>query len=288
MRPSRSWLPLVAALIACGCALTAKRPPTPAADLTTADVAALPKPPGERFFLVLYGCHDIFHRPSRSHTWGTLVRVPCSEVGKCGPATPGCVDPALTEYTISWLPVTGKIEVSSRNVEPGRNYGLHETMQFAADADASVAIWGPYEVWHGTAHRFVIQKQFLDSGVVGYQANDNRGEAARLGNGCDCIHAITDMDPEYPRWRYPLAFWGKPATANLVRRIMRSPAIIDPPTTHDWLLPRLGLTPDQYTQREYVGRVQGYPGGPGVPSFASPLPAIPCPPPAVPAAPANP
>ena len=40
-------------------------------------------------------------------------------------------------------------------------------------------------------------------------ASDSRGEAARTGDGCDCIHAVTDMDPAYPRAGYPLLLYGQ-------------------------------------------------------------------------------
>ena len=145
-------------------------------------------------------------------------------------------------------------------------------------------MWGPYEVWHGFASRFRTQKAFLDSGAVGYQCVDTVGEAARLGNGCDCIHAITDMDPAYPRGRYPLAVYGQPATAHVVRRMMHSPIFIDPPRTHDWLIPRLGLTAYPIERREYRGTV--VPHVPGSPADLDSAPRLPLPtPPVVPPGP---
>lgn len=258
---SRALLLVLCGVLACGCSLTAKKVPTPAAQLTGDDLARLPREPDDRYFIIFFGANDLPHRPEHCHTWATLVRVKANDVGRCGVRMPGCVDPTLDVWTISWLPVTGDINVRSRVVEPGRNYELHETMKFACDANAPVAYWGPYEVWHGFAHRFRIQKEFLDTGVVGYQANDVVGEAARLGNGCDCIHAVTDMDPVYPRWRYPLVWFGKPATTNLVRRFMHSPIWIGAPETHEWLLPRLGLDAYQLQKRQYTGRVEPYKPG---------------------------
>ena len=93
--------------------------------------------------------------------------------------------------------------------------------------------------------RFLIQREFLEtSGLVGYQCIDTVGEAGREGNGCDCIHAITDLDPRYDRARYPLIFYGQPASRRLVHEAARRQAFIDPWTTHDWLIPAVGL--DQY------------------------------------------
>ena len=107
-----------------------------------------------------------------------------------------------------------------------------------------VVMWGPYEIWHGAYHRFLTQKEFMDSGAIGYQCVDSIGEAARTGRGCDCIHAITDMDPMYSRSRYPLSFFGVGATRHAVRQIMSREVVIDPDTTHNWLIPALGL--DKY------------------------------------------
>jgi hypothetical protein len=268
---------LVVLVAACGCSLTAKKTPTPAAQITSNDLAQLPKPPDERYFVIFFGSQDLLRHPQYTHTWATLVRVRASDVGPCGTAMAGCVDPALDVHTISWLPTKGTIDVRNYTVEPGRNFELHETMRFAYDTKQSVAVWGPYEVWHGFAHRFLVQKQFLDSGAIGYQCVDVRGEAARRGNGCDCIHAIADMDPIYPRWRYPLAVYGKPATANLVRRFMHSPIWIEPKVTHDWLLPRLGLNAYPLEKRKYIGRADehedGAPADLDVRQRPAPLPA---------------
>jgi hypothetical protein len=69
--------------------------------------------------------------------------------------------------------------------------------------------------------RFLVQREFVESGRVGYQCITTVGEAAREGNGCNCIHAITDLDPHFGRTRYPLIFYGKPASMRLVREAAR-------------------------------------------------------------------
>jgi hypothetical protein len=259
-------------LLCVGCAVTSKKVPTPAAEITSNQLAQIPKPPDERYFLIFFGSNDLLRQPKHTHTWATLVRVRSSDAGCCGSIVPGCIDPALDVQTISWLPTKVAIDTRNYTVEPGRNFDLHETMKVVYDTNQSVAYWGPYEVWHGFAHRFKVQKDFLDSGVVGYQCVDTRGEAARLGNGCDCIHAVTDMDPVYPRWRYPLAVYGKAATANLVRRFMKSPVWIDPPTTHAWLLPRLGLDAYPLRERKYIGFSEEHDGRSDLDVKSAPIP----------------
>jgi hypothetical protein len=255
----------LAAPLSAGCSVFAKKTPTPAARLDPAELARMPPTPGVRYYLIPFGSHDLTRRPAYTHTWATLVRA--TDV-------PGC-EPALEVHTISWLP--SKLDINPLNfrVEPGTNVELHETIRNSLRTKQRIALWGPYEVSHAFAHRFLTQKGFMDSGAVGYQCIDNIGEAGRGGNGCDCIHAITDMDPAYPRWRYPLALYGQPATANLVSRIMHSPVTINGRQTHDWLLPRLGLDQYDIERREYRGhRVVPY--VPGAPDLAA-APALPIP-----------
>src|SRR5688500_16109443 len=110
MRPLPSCgLVLIAASLACGCALTAKKVPTPAAQLTGEELARTPARPDERFFLVLFGSQNTLRQPQHTHTSAALVRVRTSDAGSCGTVTPGCIDPALDVQMISWLPVKGKI-----------------------------------------------------------------------------------------------------------------------------------------------------------------------------------
>jgi hypothetical protein len=242
-------LMVLGALASWGCSFSAKKTPTPAAQLDGKQLARLPVPQNERYYLIFFGSQDALHRPKYCHTWATLVKLSC-----CA----GAANPTLEVHTISWLPVTNDIRPLSREVEPGANFELHDTIKSMLANKEKIIMWGPYEVSYPFSIRFLTQKAFLDSGAVGYQCNDVVGEAARTGDGCDCIHAVSDMDPVYPRWRYPLALYGAPATADLVRRFMHSPIFIDPRTTHDWLVCRIGL--DQYPirRRTYIGRADEF------------------------------
>lgn len=271
-----SLLFLLAVAASPGCSVLAKKTPTPAARVDEREMAAVPPPAGARFYVLFFGSQDWTRRPAYTHTWATLVRAIDDPAG--GP-------PRLDVHTISWLPTKIDINALSLHVEPGANVDLHGTLANAVRTNQNVAMWGPYEVWHGFAYRFLVQKEFLDSGAVGYQCIDVIGEAARNGNGCDCIHAITDMDPVYPRRRYPLAFYGQPATANLVRRVMHAPVTIGAPATHDWLIPALGLDKYEIERREYRGHV--VPHAPGAPGLNA-APAIPLPLPGVPVVPKDP
>lgn len=238
------------ALIACsliggvGCAALAKKPPTPADDIPPGaanKVAA----PGERFFILVFGSQSSPKRAKFTHTWATVVRA----TGCDGPGSP-----VLEESTISWMPASLDIRPLARHPEKGANLGLHFTVEEMLRHDERVSVWGPYEVGPGLHHRFLVQKQFLESGQVGYQCIDSVGESARLGNGCDCIHAISDMDPQFSRGRYPLSYFGDAASRHIVRQIHERPVIIGPKQNHDWLLPALGLDKYPLVRQSYCGR----------------------------------
>ena len=235
-RSARALLVALLTTHAVGCAALAEKPPTPAAEIPPESLD-YPAPPNEKYYIFVFGSQQVAYlRPSRTHSWMVAVKATWSD---------GCAEPQLDVQHISWLPATLEVRPMSFRVEPPVNLGMHETIRWAQETDQKVAMWGPYEVQPRAYRRFLIQKEFLEtSGQVGYQCIDTVGEAAREGNGCDCIHAITDLDPQFDRARYPLIFYGQTASRRLVQEAARRQVFIDPWTTHDWLIPRLGL--DQY------------------------------------------
>lgn len=240
----RAALFLVLAFTGQGCATFAKKPNTPADDLSPAELLAMPAPPNERYFLLVFGSQSSPKVPKYTHSWATVVKVT-----DLGPGSPPAIEPS----TISWMPATLDIHAARLRVEPGVNLDLDTSIREMLKHDEKIVMWGPYEIWHGAYRRFMTQKQFIDSGEIGYQCFDSLGEAARTGHGCDCIHAITDMDPQYGRGRYPLSFFGIGASRHAVRQIMSRGAVIDPDKTHDWLLGSLGLEKCSITREEYRG-----------------------------------
>jgi hypothetical protein len=227
-----------------GCAVFACKPPTPAAQLSPRQSAAIVASPGQRYFILVFGSQSTPVLPRYTHSWATVVKVT-----DCG--QPGA--PCVEEQTISWMPVSLDIKPWSLRVEPGCNLGLHFTIEEMLRQKERISLWGPYEVTRGFAYRFQVQKAFMESGQVGYQCIDSAGEAARTGDGCDCIHAITDMDPVLDRERYPLLFFGELASLNFVRQMHRRPIIICPDADHGWLLPLLGLDRYPIQRRTYFG-----------------------------------
>ena len=111
---------LLAVLLNGGCAVLAKKTPTPAARLDGAALARMPVPPNERYYVLFFGSQDMTRRPAYTHTWATLVRAV---------STPGTAEPAGEVHTISWLPTKLDIDTFNFHVEPGINVGLHETIR---------------------------------------------------------------------------------------------------------------------------------------------------------------
>jgi hypothetical protein len=248
---NRPTLPilLILAAMAGGCASMAQKTPTPADDITPQQAAAITAPPGVRYFILVFGSQETPKRPKYTHTWATIVKVT-----ECGEMQA----PAIEEQTISWLPSSLDIRPLSFAVEPGKNYGLRFTLEEMLRHKERISLWGPYEVIPGLAYRFAVQKSFMESGHAGYQCIDNVGEAARTGDGCNCIHSITDMDNRFDRKQYPLSYYGNSASLNIVRQLQTRPIIISPETDHGWLLPLLGLDKYPIERREYHGRTLPY------------------------------
>jgi hypothetical protein len=206
-------------------------------------------PPGERYFLLVFGSQETPKRPKFTHSWATVVKLT-----QCGESSA----PAIQEQTISWLPASRDIHPLSFRVEPGANFGLDFTIKEMLRHRERVSVWGPYEIRPGFAYRFQVQKAFMESGQIGYQCIDTVGEAARTGAGCNCIHSITDMDPIFDRKQYPLAYFGDAASENIVRRLHERPVIICPDADHSWLLPRLGMDKYPIERRSYQGPTLPY------------------------------
>jgi hypothetical protein len=222
-------------------------PPTPASALDTFSLRY--KWPGERFYIIIFSSQSWPRIPRLSHTFATVIRT------KDRPGR----EPEIDQHTISWLPATLNIRPQRFAVEPGVNLDMHTTIRWALDSGTRVSMWGPYETHSSTYRRFLVQKGFIDSGRVGYQCVDQVGESARAGDGCCCIHAITDMDPIYGRTNYPLIWFGDSASEHYANRLHQRTAIINPEADHSWLIPALGLNAYPIRRRYYQDRVLDFP-----------------------------
>jgi hypothetical protein len=225
---------------------TPVQPPTPANDYTREQLDAIPTPPNERYYIIVFGSQSTPKIPRLTHTWATIIKATWNA---------GQPEPALTEYTISWMPATLHIRTFSLRTEPGVNLRMHESIEIMQGKGQRVSMWGPYEVRPRGYLRFLIQKEFMESGRVGYQCVDKRGEAGKCGAGCDCIHAITDMDPEFDRTRYPLRWYGDAGSEHIVQQIASRGLTVHGMQVEEWLVPRLGLDCAGIVRRTYAGPV---------------------------------
>jgi hypothetical protein len=226
-----------------GC-LSPRVPPTPAARLSALDLLAEPADPNVRYYVILFASQSTPRVPARCHSWGMAVKVTQVEGG----------GQEIETHTISWLPDSMNVRWWRFKVEPGSNYSNDFSIAIAQETGQRVSAWGPYETWHGLYRRFIVQKEFLDSDAIGYQCTDAVGESARKGNGCDCFHAMSDMDPYFDRSRYPLRYFGDQATLNIVRQLQERPTLVNPTVTHDWLFAALGLDRYPIHRRRYDGK----------------------------------
>jgi hypothetical protein len=230
--PPRSLL-ATCLLLPAGCADLAVGTPTPARCLAPCyDCPA----PGEHYYVLVFASQDCLRRPRYTHTWATVVR-----------AT-GC-PPAVEQATISWMPATLTLHPLWPLIEPGVNLGPRQTLDVVLRKGEQVTLWGPYECRPALYRRFLAQKAFLDSGRVGYQCDDDLGEAALTGEGCNCIHALTDMDPQFGRGHYPLTRYGEAAGEYIAAQLRARGALADCGQTHDWVLGALGLDGYPLTRR---------------------------------------
>jgi hypothetical protein len=195
--------------------------------------------PGERYYLIVFGSESTPKVPRYTHTWATAVKTVEAD---------GCAPQMATVDTISWMPADLDIQPWVFRPEPGRNLELHETIIFALGERERVAQWGPYEIRPGLYRRFLMQKAYMESGRVGYQCIDTVGEGAD-GSGCDCIHAVTDMDPEMERGYYRLTRFGQAGSKGIVGELFARGVVINPGVTHDWLNAALGLCRYPITHR---------------------------------------
>lgn len=252
-RPPGIRLALPAALLlAAGCAYFAKTPDTPARHVRFQELNQ-PDGAGERYYLLVFGSQTTPKLPRYTHTWVTGVF-----------ARPGA---AVEQHSISWMPATLDIHPWDYTIEPGVNLDLDASVHMALDKGESISLWGPYKVPPGVYKKLMIQKGFVESGVIGYQCIDTVGEAGATGTGSNCIHAISDSDALFRRQAYPLAYFGDAASEHILRQLVLRGAVPDPETTHDWLIPALGLDRYPITRREYTP-----PLFPSLPRFAPELP----------------
>jgi hypothetical protein len=187
----------------------------------------------ERYYVILFGSQSTPRVARYTHTWGTFVKA----------SAEGCdtskyhIDEV---FTISWLPCTLDIRPLRPWAEKGVNLDLEETFDFVLPRQR-VSEWGPYEITPLLYERAVERKAELESGSVKYKAVDpNFGPRARTVS--DCIHGITDLDPDYGRRYYrEIRRFGEAATHWAAHQIVHRGQRVNVEENIDWINQQLGL-----------------------------------------------
>jgi hypothetical protein len=245
MSSYRLFLVLVMTLaLLTGCALPSVRPPSPAAKLLPEDLEREPPCPNESYYIMVFGAESCPKIPRLTHTWATAVKVVEQGPGK---------SPIIEQATISWMPSSLNIHPWCFRVETGVNLTLEQTLQHLCEQGERIAMWGPYQIRPGVYRKFLIQKEFVESGKLGYQCIDMVGEARCSGTGSDCIHAISDSDALYDRDHYPLRRFGWDASEYLVKQLFTRNMLLPPHHTHDWLVAAMRLDRSTIERFTYDG-----------------------------------
>ncbi len=186
----------------------------------------------EYYFAIIFGSQTHPKTIRDTHTWATFVRA----VGE----GPDLNQYQLYVHTLSWMPARLKVHVLRPFPEAGVNLSLEETLRTAYGARENVTLWGPFVITRQVYERSLEAYEKFMSGRMRYRAIDTR----RDSDISDCIHAVTAIDPQFGRERYPLIRVGVPASRYIARQIMMRSPYDQYLSDNAWLLPRLGL--DQY------------------------------------------
>lgn len=188
-----------------------------------------------RYYVLLFG-GQADRRPNTAHTWAAFVRTTRHPNGIM----------VVESFTISWLPEKLPVRPLQLQPVPGRNYGLHETLDNMCAGHPHLSLWGPWEItpkWYCEAAE---HKAVLDSGAVRYRVlvrGDGRDDVAH------CVHAITKTDPILAARASPILWFGELVTRRVATAMTESGILIDPQVTHDWLIPALGIEQYPLTRR---------------------------------------
>src|SRR5262249_51300479 len=136
-------------VVLAGCARYAHRPDSPASQVSYIDLND-PAPPGERYYLMVFGSQTTPKIPRFTHTWVTFVRAP-------GPCIP------VEQNTISWMPASMFIRTWRPYVEAGVNLSMTGSIEMARGYGERVSMWGPYEIPPGLYRKLLLQKTYIES-----------------------------------------------------------------------------------------------------------------------------
>ena len=180
----------------------------------------------DSYYVLIFGSQRTPNRAKYTHTFATFVKVTDEGPGRC----------SFEAHTISWLPQTLDVRIYALLPECGANFELHDTLRFVLSEEERVSVWGPYQAEKELYDRAIEQIAWLEEGKVHYKAVDS-GYPTWLAS--NCIHAVADINREALRLRVFSPGFGEVASYAVARRLTKW--LIDPNTTHDWVLDMLDL-----------------------------------------------
>jgi hypothetical protein len=204
---------------------------------------AAPARAGDRYYVIIFGSQSTPKLPRYTHTWATFIRA-CDDDGDVS-RSPLQVD------TISWFAVDMEVRPFRLRAEPGRNFDLETTLHAVFATRQRVSEWGPYEITPKFYEEAMRQKARLESGQVKYKAIDPTfGPRAQYIS--NCIHAITDLDPNRGRLYYSeLRRNGEEASHFAASRLLQSEGVVNRGQDLGWIEERLGLDRYPIVDRPY-------------------------------------
>lgn len=144
----------------------------------------------DRFFLMMFASQQQpTNWPNTTHSFCALVK-----------ASGADRQPIAYETLVySWLPAKLDNWIEERLPEPGRNYGLDDTIRWALNTvKADVFAWKPLVITPTFYELASIRVKFLNSGRLKYTLIDNLfWRPKKVSN---CIHAVSDtLAPQFPK-----------------------------------------------------------------------------------------
>ena len=187
----------------------------------------------ERYYIIIFGSQSTPRLPRYTHTWATFVKAS----GEGQDSSKYHIDEV---FTISWLPADLLVRSLRLRAQQGVNLDLEATLAYVLERER-VSEWGPFQISQRLYDRALERKAELEGGSVKYKAIDpNFGP--RVHYVSDCIHGITDLDPDYDRSYYrEVRRFGEAASHWVAYQFVTRGQFVNLGENLDWINQRLGL-----------------------------------------------
>jgi hypothetical protein len=190
----------------------------------------------DEYFVTVFTAEAVPYRPTKTHAFASLVRVPCGPDDKPG---------APEVHAICWGPASMKVRGITLRAEEGVNLTVPEALEWCRAECLRVSAWGPYQVKCELYEKLKAQSELLASGKIKYKSTDTLTPRCVAMN---CYHAMTH--PVAPLRRISGGFNAGDAAGTLALQVY-NPWLIDPRTTHDHILSVIGADGSDIVRRSF-------------------------------------